>query len=147
MGEEPRKASLPVPHSLLASLDGTVEAVQDELFGVLPAPGTSQDPAPVCRERPPIWSTCELRRACYQGMRHPFLFEAVLIALSPQPDPKSTKKTLSVLTNQFAYLAPRSGRSKKQKGGGTDEFIGEYQTVLEQELFDFVLYEVPWIVF
>lgn len=80
-------------------------------------------------------------------MRHPFLFEAVLIALSPQPDPKSTKKTLSVLTNQFAYLAPRSGRSKKQKGGGTDEFIGEYQTVLEQELFDFVLYEVPWIVF
>lgn len=79
-------------------------------------------------------------------MRHPFFFEAALIA-SPQPDPKSTKKTLSALTNQFAYLAPRSGRSKKHKGDGTDEFIGEYQTLLEQEFFDFVLYEVPWIVF
>jgi len=66
--------------------------------------------------------------------------------LAVKPDPKSTKKTLSALTNQFAYLAPRSGRSKKQKGDGTDEFIGEYQTLLEQEFFDFVLYEVPWIV-
>ncbi|KAH0838586.1 ATPase V1 complex subunit C [Lanmaoa asiatica] len=68
------------------------------------------------------------------------------VGLAIKPDPKSTKKTLSVLTNQFAYLAPRSGRSKKQKGGGTDEFIGEYQTLLEQEFFDFVLYEVPWII-
>lgn len=80
-------------------------------------------------------------------MNYLFHLDAVLSAQPPQPDPKSTKKTFSVLTNQFAYLAPRSGRSKKQKGGGTDEFIGEYQTLLEQEFFDFVLYEVPWIVF
>ncbi|KAG9314647.1 ATPase V1 complex subunit C [Chiua virens] len=69
------------------------------------------------------------------------------LAIKACPDPKSTKKTLSVLTNHFVYLAPRSGQSKKQKGSGTEDFVGEYQTLLEQEFFDFVLYEVPWIVF
>ncbi|KAH7921145.1 ATPase, V1 complex, subunit C [Leucogyrophana mollusca] len=66
------------------------------------------------------------------------------IGLAIKPEPKSTKKTLSVLTSHFSYLAPRSGRSKKQ--GATEEFVGEYQSLMEQEFFDFVLYEVPWIV-
>ncbi|KAF9243802.1 ATPase V1 complex subunit C [Melanogaster broomeanus] len=68
------------------------------------------------------------------------------IGLAIKPNPKSIKKTFSVLTNHFKYLAPRSGRSKKQ-GGETEEFIGEYQSLLEQEFFDFVLFEVPWIVY
>jgi len=69
------------------------------------------------------------------------------LGLAIKPDAKSTKKTLSVLTNHFKYLAPRSGRSEKQQGGGTEDFIGEYQSLMEQEFFDFVLYEVPWIVY
>jgi V-type H+-transporting ATPase subunit C len=64
---------------------------------------------------------------------------------SLQPEPKYTKKTLSVLMNHFSYLGPRSsGRSGKQST--TEEFAGEYQALMEQEFFDFVLYEVPWIV-
>ncbi|KAF8845406.1 ATPase, V1 complex, subunit C [Paxillus ammoniavirescens] len=69
------------------------------------------------------------------------------LGLAIKPDPKSTKKILSVLTNHFKYLSPRSGRSGKQQGGGTEDFIGEYQSLMEQEFFDFVLYEVPWIVY
>ncbi|KAH7911221.1 ATPase V1 complex subunit C [Hygrophoropsis aurantiaca] len=66
------------------------------------------------------------------------------IGLAVKPDSKSTKKTLSLLANHFSYLAPRAGRSKKQGSG--EEFVGEYQSLMEQEFFDFVLYEVPWIV-
>jgi len=47
--------------------------------------------------------------------------------------------------NHFNYLGPRSsGRSGKQSAN--EEFAGEYQALMEQEFFDFVLYEVPWIV-
>ncbi|KDQ63870.1 hypothetical protein JAAARDRAFT_54060 [Jaapia argillacea MUCL 33604] len=64
-----------------------------------------------------------------------------------KPEPKSTTKTLTVLTKQFTYLAPRSSRgAQAPKGGGNDDFVGEYQNLMEQEFFDFVLYEVPWIV-
>ncbi|KAG1749692.1 ATPase V1 complex subunit C [Suillus paluster] len=67
------------------------------------------------------------------------------VGLAIRPEPKYTKKTLSVLTSHFSYLGPRSsGRSKKQTT--TEEFAGEYQSLMEQEFFDFVLYEVPWIV-
>ncbi|KAG2116952.1 ATPase V1 complex subunit C [Suillus clintonianus] len=67
------------------------------------------------------------------------------VGLAVRPEPKYTKKTLSVLTNHFSYLSPRSsGRSQKQSTN--DEFAGEYQSLMEQEFFDFVLYEVPWIV-
>jgi V-type H+-transporting ATPase subunit C len=48
------------------------------------------------------------------------------------------------------YLAPRSNATKsssKQKNANTDmEVAGEYQQLMEQEFFDFVLFEVPWIV-
>lgn len=47
-----------VPYLLFASLDGTIEAVPDELLRVIPAPGTPQGLALVRGERPPIWSTC-----------------------------------------------------------------------------------------
>ncbi|THH21563.1 hypothetical protein EW146_g37 [Bondarzewia mesenterica] len=59
-----------------------------------------------------------------------------------KPEPKSTKRTLTLLKNHFTYLSPRSrgAKPKSSSGGGTtDEFVGEYQTLLEQEYFDFVL--------
>ncbi|KAJ7630705.1 hypothetical protein FB45DRAFT_916318 [Roridomyces roridus] len=63
-----------------------------------------------------------------------------------KPDPKSAKKTFGVLQSQFAYLRPRSNRSSG-KASTEEEFAGEYQTLMEQEFFDFVFYEVPWIVY
>ncbi|KIY45343.1 ATPase, V1 complex, subunit C [Fistulina hepatica ATCC 64428] len=64
-----------------------------------------------------------------------------------KPDAKNAKKTLAVLQNQFAYLG-RISRSKQSdsKGGNEDFVAGEYQTLLEQEFLDFVLFEVPWII-
>ncbi|EIM92755.1 ATPase V1 complex subunit C, partial [Stereum hirsutum FP-91666 SS1] len=67
--------------------------------------------------------------------------------LAIKPEPKSTKRTLTTLQTHFTYLSPRfSGAAGSKKGGASDDFVGEYQTLLEQEFFDFVLYEVPWIV-
>ncbi|KAI0786026.1 ATPase V1 complex subunit C [Abortiporus biennis] len=67
-----------------------------------------------------------------------------------KPEPKTIKRTLTTLQEQFAYLSGRSNPSSKAskiKGGtATEEFAGEYQTILEQEYFDFVLFEVPWII-
>jgi len=71
------------------------------------------------------------------------------VGVTIKPDPKSTKKTLALLQSQFSYLGSRFGRVKgggNVSGGGNEDFVGEYQTLLEQEIFDFVLYEVPWIV-
>ncbi|KAF5368442.1 hypothetical protein D9758_002368 [Tetrapyrgos nigripes] len=62
-----------------------------------------------------------------------------------QPDPKSIKKTFSTLQSHFSYLGSSSKRNNP-KGGEADEFVGEYQTLMEQEFYDFVLYEVPWII-
>jgi len=72
------------------------------------------------------------------------------IGIAIKPEPKSTNKTLSLLQTHFAYLAPRSngGASKSKKKQDTNEdFGGEYQSLMEQEFFDFVMYEVPWIVY
>jgi V-type H+-transporting ATPase subunit C len=55
---------------------------------------------------------------------------------------------LSVLTTHFAYLSPKSGAAKAKAGdAGLDEFAGEYQSLMEQEFFDFVMLEIPWIVY
>lgn len=61
-----------------------------------------------------------------------------------QPEPKTTKRTLDTLTTHFAYLGSKSrNRNLPKKSGGMDEeFVGEYQTIMEQEMFDFVLFEV-----
>jgi V-type H+-transporting ATPase subunit C len=63
-----------------------------------------------------------------------------------KPDPKFAKKAFAILQSYFSYLSPRSKGAKPMKGGGTEEFVGEYQSIMEQEFFDFVLFEVPWIV-
>ncbi|KAJ7225752.1 ATPase V1 complex subunit C [Mycena pura] len=68
------------------------------------------------------------------------------LGIAVKPDPKAAKKTFGQLQTQFAYLKPRSNRAKSERGGN-DEFAGEYQTLMEQEFFDFVMFEVPWIVY
>ncbi|KAJ4494277.1 hypothetical protein C8R41DRAFT_881881 [Lentinula lateritia] len=68
------------------------------------------------------------------------------IGIVIQPDPKSAKKTFSILQSHFSYLGSGSrSRDTNLKGGDTEEFVGEYQTLMEQEFYDFVLYEVPWV--
>ncbi|KAJ7102165.1 ATPase V1 complex subunit C [Mycena belliarum] len=66
--------------------------------------------------------------------------------IAVKPDPKSAKKTFGLLQTQFSYLKPRSNRAKSGRGE-SDEFVGEYQTLMEQEFFDFVMFEVPWIIY
>jgi V-type H+-transporting ATPase subunit C len=56
---------------------------------------------------------------------------------------------MSVLTTHFTYLS-RQGqhRQKKASSQGNDntEVSGEYASLMEQELFDFILFEVPSVV-
>jgi len=68
------------------------------------------------------------------------------LGIAVKPDPKSAKKTFGLLQTQFSYLRPRSNRAKGGRGEN-DEFAGEYQTLMDQEFFDFVMFEVPWIVY
>jgi V-type H+-transporting ATPase subunit C len=67
------------------------------------------------------------------------------VGLVVKPEAKSAKKTFNVLQSHFTYLGPRSNRGKG-KNNDRDEFIGEYQSLMEQEFYDFVFFEVPWIV-
>jgi V-type H+-transporting ATPase subunit C len=46
---------------------------------------------------------------------------------------------------QFEYLSPKSNAAKGGKVA-REEFVGEFQTLMDQEFYNFVLYEVPWIV-
>ncbi|TEB39299.1 V-ATPase subunit C family protein [Coprinellus micaceus] len=71
------------------------------------------------------------------------------IGVVVKPAPKSAKKIFDVLQRQFTYLSPRSNPVQKraQKPTGQEDFLGEYQNVLDQEFFDFVLYEVPWVIY
>jgi len=70
------------------------------------------------------------------------------VGIAVKPEPKTTKRTLTALQRHFSYLSARSqGRAKVKSGDSTNEdFVGEYQSLLDQEFFDFVLYEVPWVV-
>ncbi|KAL6304224.1 hypothetical protein BKA93DRAFT_784421 [Sparassis latifolia] len=64
-----------------------------------------------------------------------------------KPEPKATKRTLSALQTHFARLGRRASNAKTNAKTDGGEGAGEYQALLEQEYFDFVLFEVPWIVF
>ncbi|KAK2462092.1 hypothetical protein APHAL10511_006555 [Amanita phalloides] len=64
-----------------------------------------------------------------------------------KPEPKLTKKIFHTLQTQFAYLRPRSNYSKSLQSAENADFVGEYQSLLDQEFYDFVMFEVPWIVF
>jgi V-type H+-transporting ATPase subunit C len=70
------------------------------------------------------------------------------LCLPYQPETKAIKKTFNVLQTQFAYLRPRSNPTQNQQKrpqGGNDEYVGEYAALMDQEFFDFVLFEIPWI--
>ncbi|KAG6866796.1 hypothetical protein C0991_008732 [Blastosporella zonata] len=69
------------------------------------------------------------------------------LGLVIEPNPKVTKKTFNLLQTHFSYLRPKFNRSTKGSKGEGEEFIGEYQSLMDQEFFDFVLFEVPWIVY
>ena len=64
-----------------------------------------------------------------------------------QPDPRQAKKLLSTLTAHFKAFTPAlkdASKNKKDSGAGADDAaFGEYHGILEQEMFDFVLFEVP----
>jgi len=69
------------------------------------------------------------------------------------PDPKSTKRLVTNLQTYFAYLAPRSKGSKGKTpaastsgGENVAEYGGEYAALMEEEIFDFVLMEVPRVI-
>lgn len=62
-----------------------------------------------------------------------------------KPDPKQTKKTLRLLMSHFSYLGSQSKRTKLVNSKDDEEIVGEYQALMEQEMFDFVLFEIPWI--
>ncbi|KIO29680.1 hypothetical protein M407DRAFT_242544 [Tulasnella calospora MUT 4182] len=74
---------------------------------------------------------------------------AQFVGIVVKPDVKSPKKALQVLTEHFKYLANRSNSSKTKTApaaGGSEELAAEYQSLMEQEFLDFVVFEVPWIV-
>ncbi|ELU43330.1 V-ATPase subunit C family protein [Rhizoctonia solani AG-1 IA] len=59
-----------------------------------------------------------------------------------KPEPKTTKRTLDVLASHFAYLGSKSRSRDKKSGNADEDYVGEYQTLMEQEIFDYVLFEV-----
>lgn len=62
-----------------------------------------------------------------------------------QPEPKTAVKTLKQLSSRFNYLASAKDRAKKQIQ--TDDLVGEWANVMEQEYYDFVLFEIPKVDF
>ncbi|KAL7424719.1 Vacuolar ATP synthase subunit C [Cryptotrichosporon argae] len=66
-----------------------------------------------------------------------------------KPDPKTAVKTLKTLSAHFNYLASSSQgpTAKKTKAGAASgaggDVAGEWATVMEQEYYDFVLFEIP----
>lgn len=64
------------------------------------------------------------------------------------PDAKSTKRLVTNLQSHFSYLAPRSRGSKSKGAISADgpEIGAEYAALMEEEIFDFVLMEVPRVV-
>jgi V-type H+-transporting ATPase subunit C len=70
---------------------------------------------------------------------------AEYLGIVVEPEPKSIKKAFNVLQTEFAYLCSKSNAAKGGKVTG-EEFVGEYQTLMDQDFFNFVLYEVPWII-
>jgi len=42
-------------------------------------------------------------------------------------------------------MAKAKSQKKAKSSGVEEEYTGEYQALMEQEMFDFVLFEIPWI--
>jgi V-type H+-transporting ATPase subunit C len=67
------------------------------------------------------------------------------IADNLQPDPKTAVKTIKQLAARYNYLG--SGKSKDTKAAANDDVVGEWANVMEQEYYDFVLFEIPKVEF
>ena len=64
-----------------------------------------------------------------------------------QPEPKTAVKTLKQLSARYNYLASGKGKEKKGGSSGATEEMGEWANVMEQEYYDFVLFEIPKVEF
>lgn len=68
------------------------------------------------------------------------------------PDTKSAPRTLKALSTHFAYLAassrgPTNKVNKQGAATGAGEDVGgEWATLMEQEYYDFVLFELPKVI-
>lgn len=70
------------------------------------------------------------------------------------PDSKTAPRVLKTLSTHFAYLSAssRGPTSKVNKQGGasgagaSEEIGGEWATLMEQEYYDFVLFELPKVI-
>lgn len=68
-------------------------------------------------------------------------------ALIIRPDPKTSLKTLKAISAYFDFLNPAERAKNPKKGSsGNDEVAGEWGAVMDQEYFDFVLFEVPKVI-
>jgi V-type H+-transporting ATPase subunit C len=71
-----------------------------------------------------------------------------------QPEAKTSLKTLKSLSSYFQFLASKERTTAKDKSSGNnnssnanhDDIAGEWGAVMEQEYYDFVLFEVPKVV-
>ena len=71
-----------------------------------------------------------------------------------QPESKTAVSTLKTLSSHYSYLSaasqgPSSKKNKKSGGttAGSEEVGGEWQSVMEAEFYDFVLFEIPKVDF
>ncbi|TXT12884.1 hypothetical protein VHUM_01285 [Vanrija humicola] len=62
-----------------------------------------------------------------------------------KPEPKTAVKTLKLLSAHYNYLG--SAKSREAKKANNDDAVGEWAGVMEQEYYDFVLFELPKIQF
>jgi V-type H+-transporting ATPase subunit C len=76
------------------------------------------------------------------------------LKLTNQPDSKTAVSTLKTLSAHYSYLAaasqgPSSKKNKKSGGttAGSEDVGGEWQSVMEAEFYDFVLFEIPKVDF
>lgn len=62
---------------------------------------------------------------------------------SLKPDAKSSLKTLKSLSGYFNFLTTKE---KSTKGSSGDNDVGgEFGAIMDQEYYDFVLFEVPQV--
>jgi len=74
---------------------------------------------------------------------------SVYTGIAIKPDNKSARKSFQYLNTRLNYLAPRLNASKKSQAkdvsapdSGNSDLGGEYQHIMEQEIYDFVLLEL-----
>lgn len=71
-----------------------------------------------------------------------------------QPETKTAVATLKTLSSHYSYLSsasqgPSSKKNKKSGAvtSGSEDVGGEWQSVMEAEFYDFVLFEIPKVDF